>query len=201
MRSLPTWRPIFAAAALLYSCLGAFADGTSMELIGRGFAPPAFYEFCRGHAGLCSTSSGRRIVPLTTAKLSDLQSVNSSVNHRIQSTTDQAVYGVEDKWAVPVNAGDCEDFAILKKQELLRHGWPSAALLLTVARLRFSDEGHVVLTVRTSTGDLVLDNRNDAVKDWSRTPYRYYARQAQDGSGWQRIGKPIPMPTTVSMIK
>src|SRR6476620_2665957 len=177
VRSLPTWRPIFASAALLDSCLGAFADGTSMELIGRGFAPPAFYEFCRGHAGLCNTSSGRRIVPLTTAKLSDLQSINSSVNHRIQSTTDQAVYGVEDKWAVPVNAGDCEDFAILKKQELLRHGWPSAALLLTV---------------RTSTGDLVLDNRNDAVKDWSRTPYRYYARQAQDGSGWQRIGKPIP---------
>ena len=38
-------------------------------------------------------------------------------------------------------------------------------------------------------GDLILDNRTSRIKDWSRTPYRYFARQAQgNGAKWQRIG-------------
>jgi predicted transglutaminase-like cysteine proteinase len=87
---------------------------------------------------------------------------------------------------VPNTKGDCEDFAILKKRELMRRGWPSSALLLTVARS--GGEGHTVLTVRTNDGDLVLDNRTFAIKDWSRTPYKYFARQSQsNGKNWERI--------------
>jgi predicted transglutaminase-like cysteine proteinase len=77
----------------------------------------------------------------------------------------------------------------------MKRGWPSAALLLTVARMPMSHQGHVVLTVRTSEGDLILDNRSNTVKDWSKTSYRYYARQAQKASGWDRIGKPADLGT------
>ncbi|MHC2540142.1 putative transglutaminase-like cysteine proteinase [Sinorhizobium meliloti] len=87
---------------------------------------------------------------------------------------------------MPTAYGDCEDFAILKKRELLKRGWPASALLLTVARYR--GEGHTVLTVRTSEGDLVLDNRTNSVRDWSRTPYNYFARQSQsNGKRWELI--------------
>jgi predicted transglutaminase-like cysteine proteinase len=73
---------------------------------------------------------------------------------------------------------------------LLKRGWPASALLLTVVRARFSPEGHTVLTVRTSKGDLVLDSRSRRVKDWMRTPYRYYARQSQSATGkWDRIAR------------
>ena len=132
-------------------------------------------------------------VQLTDAKKAQLQSINRAVNARIAERSDFETAGVDDRWSVPTRYGDCEDFAILKKQELMRRGWPAAALLLTVVRLRFSGEGHVVLTVHTSEGDLILDNRTNAIKDWSQTGYRYYARQTQKGSGWQKIGRPVPL--------
>ena len=38
-------------------------------------------------------------------------------------------------------------------------------------------EGHLVLVARTSSGDLVLDNRVDPVEDWSYLPYHWVAQQ------------------------
>ena len=110
-----------------------------------------------------------------------LRKVNDFFNG-LKFETDQRHWGQEDYWATPFetlasNGGDCEDFAILKKRELVSMGWPSSALLLTVVRARGT--GHTVLTIRTAEGDLILDNRTSRIKDWSRTPYRYFARQAQ----------------------
>ena len=109
------------------------------------------------------------------------------VNHRITERSDIQTTGRMDEWDLPKDQGDCEDFAILKKSELMKRGWPASAMLLTVVRSH--GEGHTVLTVRTSEGDLVLDNMTSAIRDWSRTPYRYFARQSQsDGRSWERIG-------------
>jgi predicted transglutaminase-like cysteine proteinase len=114
------------------------------------------------------------------------------VNRRIAERSDLETTGKADDWRLPEDKGDCEDFAILKKRELVRRGWPSSVLLLTVARS--GDEGHTVLTVRTNEGDLVLDNWTSAIKDWSRTPYRYFARQSQsNGKNWERIGSARPL--------
>lgn len=159
---------------------------------GRAFPPPAFNAFCARETRLCSTSGGSKVVTLTAAKMVELKSVNASVNRRItEKSDDQAAgAGTADEWRLPTSTGDCEDFAILKKHELLKRGWPSAALLLTVARS--GGVGHVVLAVRTDRGDLVLDNRTNAVKDWRKAPYRYFARQSQSQHGkWERIGKSI----------
>ncbi|HMF67966.1 MAG TPA: transglutaminase-like cysteine peptidase [Phyllobacterium sp.] len=177
----------------------AFAQGTEMQLEGKGFGPPAFRSFCERLASLCNTRSGARVVQLTADKRQQLQTVNSTVNSNIRQQSDMQTNGVEDLWTIPTKAGDCEDFAILKKRELLRRGWPAASLLLTVARLPFSNEGHVVLTVRTSSGDLILDNRTNSIKDWSSTSYRYYARQSQKSAGWDRIGKAIPIHVTAQL--
>jgi len=161
-----------------------------MDSQGRAFPPPAFNAFCARETRLCSTSGGSKVVTLTAAKMAELKSVNTSVNRRITEKSDDkaAGGGTADEWRLPTSTGDCEDFAILKKHELLKRGWPSAALLLTVARS--GGVGHVVLAVRTDKGDLVLDNRTNAVKDWRKAPYRYFARQSQSQHGkWERIGK------------
>jgi predicted transglutaminase-like cysteine proteinase len=72
---------------------------------------------------------------------------------------------------------------------------PRSALLLTVARI--GSEGHTVLTVRTSEGDLVLDNLTSAIRDWSRTPYGCFARQSQsNGKRWERIGAARQVPSS-----
>lgn len=168
-----------------------------METRGHAFAPPAFSPFCSREPRLCSTSGRSKVVALTPQRDAELQQVNRSVNSRIRERSDRETVGKADDWRVPTTAGDCEDFAILKKKELVSRGWPASALLLTVARHR--GEGHTVLTVRTSEGDLILDNLTSTVRDWSKTPYQYFARQAQgNGRGWERIGKAMPIQTTAS---
>ncbi|MCR4267223.1 transglutaminase-like cysteine peptidase [Nitratireductor sp. ZSWI3] len=166
---------------------GRSGGGSRMQLVGHAFAPPAFHDFCARQARLCSTNGDGKPVELTARRSEELRRVNASVNRRIQERSDIATTGKEDDWRLPQKYGDCEDFAILKKAELMRLGWPASSLLLTVARS--GGEGHTVLTVRTTRGDLILDNMNNSVKDWSNTPYRYFARQSQgNGKRWERIG-------------
>jgi len=188
-----------ALIALLLSFAGPFAAqaGTTMETKGKGFAPPAFYSFCSRQPGLCSTSGGKKVVALQPRLSSELNQVNRSVNSRITEISDRAAVGKDDDWRLPTVSGDCEDIAILKKRELMKRGWPASVLLLTVAS--YHGEGHTVLTVRTSAGDLVLDNLTNSVRDWSSTPYSYFARQAQgNGRRWERIGAAKPVDTTAT---
>ncbi|ASY63544.1 CONSERVED hypothetical SIGNAL PEPTIDE protein [Sinorhizobium sojae CCBAU 05684] len=177
------------AFLLLILAPGGASAGTIMKTAGRAFAPPAFKPFCARQPGLCETGGGTAMVVLNEARSTELKQVNGAVNARIEERSDISTSGRDDDWRLPTHYGDCEDFAILKKHELLRRGWPASALLLTVARYR--GQGHTVLTVRTSEGDLVLDNLTNSIRDWSRTPYNYFARQSQsDGRTWELIAGP-----------
>ena len=183
---------LFAMAIMLAACSQTTGTATTMTTRGYAFAPAAFYKFCASDPSLCSTRGKVKVVELTPKRKAELESVNKAVNRRIRERSDKATTGRADVWGRPASEGDCEDFAILKKAELLKRGWPASALLLTVATL--GGEGHTVLTVRTDKGDLVMDNRASAVKDWSRTSYRYFARQSQSDSGkWMRIRSSAPV--------
>lgn len=163
-----------------------------MTTRGYAFAPSAFYDFCAKEPGLCSTRGSTKVVDLTPALRRELEAVNVAANRKIKERDDPSVGGNADVWRLPIDAGDCEDFAILKKAELLKRGWPASALLLTVVTL--GGQGHTVLTVRTNKGDLILDNRTNAVKDSARTPYRYFARQSQtEQNKWTRIRGTTPL--------
>ena len=178
---------LFACTVLGASCSQTGSAETAMKLTGYAFPPPAFKAFCAKQKTLCSTRGATKVIKLTDARKAELALVNKSVNRRITQRSDEAVTGKGDAWNLPKNQGDCEDIAILKKSELIKRGWPASVLLLTVARS--AGEGHTVLTVRTSDGDLVLDNKTTAIRNWARTPYRYFARQSQsDGKAWERIG-------------
>ena len=66
---------------------------------------------------------------------------------------------------------------VLKRRMLMQRGWPASALLITVVRDELG-EGHAVLTVRTTSGDLVMDNRLDDVVTWHALPYDFIKRQS-----------------------
>ncbi|RUX96700.1 hypothetical protein EOA25_28780 [Mesorhizobium sp. M2A.F.Ca.ET.040.01.1.1] len=124
------------------------------------------------------------VVELTPAREADLKAVNVSVNRRIKERSDIPTSGKADYWELPATQGDCEDFAILKKKrtaEARLASFRSASDRRTIWR-----RGHTVLTVRTSKGDKNLDNRTGVIRDWSNTPYRYFARSpnlpARNGS-------------------
>jgi predicted transglutaminase-like cysteine proteinase len=76
-----------------------------------------------------------------------------------------------EKWLIGPSSGDCNDYAVTKRSELLDRGWPTRALLLSEVVTSWG-EHHLVLVVRTSAGDLVLGNMASEIRLWTRAPYQ-----------------------------
>lgn len=167
----------------------------------RTSQPVGHYNFCKTLPAECSvTTSVKAKAKVTKVGWEAIRQINVDVNARIAPVTDMELYGREEVWAYPVDAGDCEDYVLLKRKELLARGFSEADLLMAVVR-RYDGSGHAVLTVSTSEGDFVLDNLEQEVKLWSETPYHYLKRQSATNSGqWVEIEN-CPDDIPVSSIK
>lgn len=184
-----------ALAGIIAVCAAGESHATSLAAGDTAGPPAAFNEFCARERAACRPSGPRvSSLPLTERRLAELDAVNRHINRTVREVTDLELYGREDVWAYPVNGmGDCEDFALAKRRDLIAQGWPSSVLLVTVVRDRRGD-GHAVLTVVTDSGDLILDNRSDRIRLWRDTPYTYYQRQsAGDPRKWVRVAPAEPI--------
>ena len=161
-------------------------DGSpAPEASGLVGAIAGWTEFCGRMPQECTLDAAQpAAIPLTMAVWRTLRSVNRRVNMRIRPITDQAHWGVVDRWDFPDDGfGDCEDYQLLKRQMLAERGLPRRALLMTVV-IDETNAGHAVLTVRTDHGDFILDNKTDAIRPWRRTGYSFIKRAGQDGPAW-----------------
>jgi predicted transglutaminase-like cysteine proteinase len=134
--------------------------------------------FCLRYEAECRSRRGFRRGPvrLTDERWADLLDVNRTVNLAIVPVpNDLGLAG--EAWSINPDRGDCNDYAVSKRHELLRRGWPARALLLSEVIVS-SGEHHLVLLVRTRSGDLVLDNLAPKIKLWSQVPYRWLRVQA-----------------------
>jgi predicted transglutaminase-like cysteine proteinase len=178
-----------AAALCVAGSASAAVPGVFMATTGQTTQPIGHYEFCREHVSECTPTDTRpwRVL-LTPATWAQLIGIDTTVNHTIKTISDQDQYGRPEVWAYPDSGeGDCEDFALLKRRDLMAKGWPASALLMTVV-MRANGDGHAVLTVLTDRGDLILDNLTDKVAVWDETDYRYIKRQSPKNPGlWERI--------------
>lgn len=149
-----------------------------MRVFGSAQPPYGFVRFCEANPQECIVTSALDArFEATPERLSEIDDINRAVNHEIEPATDLEIYGVAEYWTLPKTRGDCEDYALLKRHRLIEHGWPSGALLMTVVRDE-KNEGHAVLTARTSQGDFILDNKIDIVRLWNQTPYHFVMRQS-----------------------
>jgi len=166
----------------------------AMQVVAEVPAPYAFYDFCRRDAKACESDPkpGAR-VELDKQHWADLNEINDVVNKTVMPMSDWENYGVADYWSIANTYGDCEDYALTKQFYLRQRGWPMSALLMTVVRDE-NGEGHAVLTVHTSRGDFVLDNRQPRIVAWTQTPYKYVKRQSTlDPRIWLTLD-PNPIP-------
>ncbi len=79
----------------------------------------------------------------------------------------------------------------------MERGLPRRALRMTVV-IDDIGEAHAVLMVRTDRGDLILDNKTNAVLSAPNTGYTYIKREGQDGlpgSPWKAAPRRWPPPT------
>jgi predicted transglutaminase-like cysteine proteinase len=149
-----------------------------MRVFGPSLPPYGYVRFCAAFSEECQRGplEDQRIAG-SRERLAELDAVNRQVNASIKPATDVEIYGEVERWTLPTERGDCEDYALLKRHILIRQGWPASALLMTVVRDE-KGEGHAILTARTSKGDYILDNKNDELKLWSDTPYAFVMRQS-----------------------
>lgn len=187
---------IVASAVVGWTSSIAVAEHAGLSMITGSVTsqPIGHYEFCKQFSDECKVRSARKKAPKVTSYGWDVVSkVNSLVNDNVAPLTDWELHGQEEIWSYPGLAGDCEDYVLLKRQMLIENGFSPSNLLITVVR-RPDGEGHAVLTLRTSTGDFVLDNLTRDVKNWRDTPYKYLKRQASYHTGrWVNIENGSPL--------
>jgi Predicted periplasmic protein len=169
------------AASLLVPDSSAMAVGAAMPM------PSGHREFCLAHPQECGPVVAADPIEMTPARWRTIWKVNRAVNATIRGRTDMEIFGREEVWTYPDTEGDCEDFALLKRRQLIEAGFPEADLLMTTVRLE-DGSGHAVLTLRTSDGDYVLDNLENRVLPWRETAYDYVRRQSSANAGlWLSI--------------
>jgi predicted transglutaminase-like cysteine proteinase len=152
-------------------------------IAGTTSIPVGHLEFCNSHPGECRAND--QIVPameLTDNTWQQLVSVNAYYNQNVTPVTDQDLYKVAEFWTFPNGFGDCEDFALAKRRDLINSGWDPSTLMVAVVK-EANGNGHAVLLARTDRGDLVLDNQDGTIRLWSETPYKFIKRQSQAHSG------------------
>ena len=181
-----------AALAALQSTPSARAfDGATYASVGASTSVPwGWVDFCQRYAGECDQGALAPLdINLTEKAIRDIARVNQWVNAHVEPETDMDHWGLADRWDYPLDGkGDCEDYALLKRKMLIDLGYPRQALLMTVVK-DGDEEGHAVLTVKTSKGEFVLDNLNDEMRPWTVTGYRFVKRQSQsDQNVWFTIG-------------
>lgn len=177
-----------ATLAVLVDARPAESAGAFMPPIRTVAAPAGFNGICKRYAWVCaSTSKAQR--DLSDGQIIALaRQVNRAVNGRVREVSDLAQYRLAEVWALPTaKGGDCEDFALLKKLELIKRGVAPGRLLIATA-LTEENEAHAVLILRTGQGDLVLDNRTRAIKPWQDTGYSFLRMQnPKSKNRWQMV--------------
>ena len=169
-----------AAAGEVVSNFNSAGQRAFAPAFGQTLPPVGYVEFCARHPAECQPIGGSEAkVRLTSERWQVLGEINSFVNSKIRPAHDIELHGVPERWSIPTDAGDCEDYVLLKKRYLEGVGFPAETLLITVV-LEEQGGGHAVLIVRTSAGDFVLDNRRNGIERWSDTGYSFLKRQSQE---------------------
>ena len=145
----------------------------------KRIAPPdGFLGVCDRYAWACAPNIPADF-SITTDRdiLRAARTVNARVNRTVRQISDEAQFNRAEHWTLPTNrGGDCEDFALEKKRQLLLAGVPTDRLMIATAMLPDTTR-HAVLVVRTARGDLVLDNLTNQILPWDRTGLTFLRMQ------------------------
>jgi predicted transglutaminase-like cysteine proteinase len=184
---------ISSAAIVILPAVVALWSGPSSadmhEFYSKARPPIGFVEFCTRNHDECVPNGWSTKVTLTLKRWKNLHEVNALVNSNIKAKSDQEIYGVPERWDYPITAGDCEDYALLKKRYLQRLGFSAGPLPLAIV-LDETGVAHAVLIVLTDRGNFVLDNRRNEVLRWDQTRYQFLQHQSvKDPMTWIALSR------------
>jgi predicted transglutaminase-like cysteine proteinase len=192
----PVYFAIFLACVFSAGSAGARSPqdskpSTSIVDASPTLAPFQHVRFCLRYPDDCkSNPTEDERIELTVETSDLLRRVNHSVNMSITPTLKNYGPELQDGWTIAPVIGDCNDYAVTKRHELLESGLPAKALRLSVVKTS-SGIGHLVLVVVTTKGDVVMDNLSEAIRPWQSTNYHWLKIQsANDARFWHEVKAP-----------
>lgn len=138
------------------------------DLQSRILADERTLAACRSAAAHCPTPARRFLSIVDFGRQHHGRArigwINRAVNLRIRPMSDWAQYGYADYWASPLEtlrseAGDCEDYAIVKYVALRNLGIAPSDLRIVIVQDNMRQAEHAVVAVRDDDKWLILDNR------------------------------------------
>lgn len=141
----------------------------------------------------------------TDATYQDMLKINIDENAAVSPKSDLEKYGELEHWAMPKflknkgQEGDCEDYVLLKIHALKKIGVPLSAM--TIVHVVANGEGHAVLAVRTTKGDLIFDNLNNEIKTPQETGYKFIqALSLTNKQEWKKLAPVPPKPDAIGTL-
>ena len=106
-------------------------------------------------------------------RYSVVERVNSDVNASVSYMSDSEQFGVPEWWSEARSGfDDCDGYALLKRQVLLKNGFARKDLHLALCWDE-TNTYHCILLCNTSKGWFVLDNRYNWPMTPKSLPYRW----------------------------
>jgi predicted transglutaminase-like cysteine proteinase len=154
-------------------------------------APFQHVRFCLRYPSDCKSNPAENERIELNSEISDLlKQVNHSVNMSITPTLKSYGPELQDGWTIAPVTGDCNDYAVTKRHQLLESGLPAKALRLSVVKTS-SGVGHLVLIVVTTKSDIVMDNLTEVIRPWQNTDYQWLKIQsANEARLWYQVKAP-----------
>lgn len=149
------WAFLLGISLLNFAIAGAaFADPRPFRPDITGDWPPAFPIYCGEHPHDCAPLGPEESSEPVDYLLweSRIEDVNREVNSAMTYRGEEG-----DHWDDGKAFGDCDDFALTKRNKLIALGIPRGALPMAHVMLHGTLQMHLVLLVSTNYGYKVLD--------------------------------------------
>jgi predicted transglutaminase-like cysteine proteinase len=176
-------------------CQSADSSTLNALLFENSLPPIGHTLFCQNYPGECAyrRPAPRFLSESSKALYYDLEQIHRRINTSIRPNPVKAgKLDPTERWNVSPISGNCNDFAVSKRHELLQRGWPSSALLLAEVTLD-TGEHHLILVVNLHGDSYVLDNLEpNPVPLLQTTRYRWKRiESAEDPRLWLNMAPPV----------
>jgi predicted transglutaminase-like cysteine proteinase len=131
--------------------------------------PGGYIQLCNDDPRECERAPAPARVRATQGILEVIREADRRVHQRVVYITDEEQFGTPENWRFPDNGlGDCEDFVLAKKRELMARGIPEGAMqfVYLIIKVAGREEGHLILAIQmeSETGhpfEIYLDQNNN----------------------------------------
>lgn len=167
---------ISTGASMAYAPTSGFSNSHTHR---AAVIPMGYSLFCLQNPNDCR-ASGPSTASVAPSVLATLRQVNLFVNTTMRPHSD----GARDVWTLGASSGDCEDYVLNKRADLIRKGVPASALRIAYVKTR-SGEGHAVLVAMVGRQKLVLDNLTNQIRPLGQAGLTLVSMSTANPMRWQ----------------